>query len=261
MLCHKVGCFYAVGWEVLENNGITVILKTEDRQSAQSWRHRNHIQGAWLLHWVTTVWCYKYEDRISTIHTTLNSSAYWNISNQHHTISKKNWIFTNTALPTTNLPVKQNVNKLKLLFKAKRHIALPIPTQLNMYRHKWRTLSRKAIHLRLHVTDSDWPYFVQLCNIINTPLPTCHISIHLKQFSHPEESGWMLLQNIRTFSNYTMQKTKIKWSIFQQPPWKPQNLYWIVISRGYRRNRHFVTEKMCLACWQPAGAECQLNRL
>jgi len=36
VVCHKVGCFCAVGRDMLENNGITVNLKTADRQSDQS---------------------------------------------------------------------------------------------------------------------------------------------------------------------------------------------------------------------------------
>lgn len=74
VVCHKVGCFCAVGQYMLENNGITVILKTADSK-VPSPEDRICIQGAWLLHWVTTLWCCKYEDRVSTVHAVLNNST------------------------------------------------------------------------------------------------------------------------------------------------------------------------------------------
>ena len=51
----------------------------------------------------------------------------------------------------------------------------------------------------------------------------CHCSIHLNQFSHPEDGGSMFLWNVRTFNHNTLRKRKRQLSFGQHLLWKPDS--------------------------------------
>jgi hypothetical protein len=55
---------------------------------------------------------------------------------------------------------------------------------------------------------SHWENTLKLSCITETFLALHHFSIHLNQFGYPEGGGSMFLQNIKTFSHYTLQKPK-----------------------------------------------------
>jgi hypothetical protein len=52
----------------------------------------------------------------------------------------------------------------------------------------------------------DWPSILKLSYSTDTVFHSYHFSIHLNQFSHPDDGSRMFLRNGGTFNHYTVQK-------------------------------------------------------